>query len=373
MKDRLPHPGAEYVVQFDANPKPHPEFRRVASHLGARRAEKLVVCRDASAPVGVPVRVRVVAVSRPSSSARGHIEVAYLGRAERDPYAGLYVDPFTKRRFEAHLAAGTPVLLEGPQGCGKSSLAEAAANATDMVFVRFNASAVLETTDFLATLQLAVENGATRSLWLRTEIGLALERAAVERDRRFMVFIDELNRCRELARNGIMPILDGSRVAWDPSTAAWLPVPKNMVFVAAVNIGDGFTGTTALDLAQVDRFAVIQVDYPPREAEEQILVSRFPTVAAAHIRAVTQVAATLRTDPELRLAVSVRATQEVCQVLSDERFRQANDEELAMLIRAAVCGRLRGAWDDPSTEAGVASTKITEILAETPTRRRRGG
>ena len=39
--------------------------------------------------------------------------------------------------------------------------------------------------------------------------------------RRFLVFLDEFNRCRPMARNGLMPALDTTRKVYDPETGEW--------------------------------------------------------------------------------------------------------------------------------------------------------
>ena len=97
---------------------------------------------------------------------------------------------------------------------------------------------------------------------------LALEQAVERPEQRFLVFLDELNRCQETARNGLMPALDSTRRVFHPIENRFVPIPDNVQFIAAVNRGRAFSGTFGIDVAQLDRFAPLQMDYlPPKEQQ----------------------------------------------------------------------------------------------------------
>ena len=57
-----------------------------------------------------------------------------------------------------------------------------------------------------------------------------------------LVFLDEFNRCREMARNGIMPALDSTRKMYNPLTGSTIDIPDNVLWIAAINNGAQFTG-----------------------------------------------------------------------------------------------------------------------------------
>ena len=52
-----------------------------------------------------------------------------------------------------------------------------------------------------------------------------------------------------------MPALDSTRRVFNPVSNAFLDIPDNVQFIAAVNRGSEFSGTFGIDAAQLDRFA----------------------------------------------------------------------------------------------------------------------
>src|SRR5262249_12867682 len=151
--------------------------------------------------------------------------------------------------------------------------------------------AVLEATDFMATLQVrASSTGQPVTDFLKTEVLVALEEASQHPERTYLVFLDELNRCPESARNALMPALDSTRRIFHPIENRFLEIPRNVQFIAAVNRGSAFTGTFGIDAAQLDRFAPLQMGYPPVDEEVKILRPRHAELTDKIIRLVVEVA-----------------------------------------------------------------------------------
>ena len=154
--------GTTAQATFWNNPVAESGFRFRATHLDGRRAPKVVLCDDPQIRPGVPCEVRITAITKPDRDDRGAIEVEFVrGRSFR--LEGVYLDPIASRKLQVLLESGLNILLDGPQGCGKTVLARAIAAALAMDFVYFNCGAVVEATDFLATIQVGPPRRASRS------------------------------------------------------------------------------------------------------------------------------------------------------------------------------------------------------------------
>ena len=252
--------GATLEATFWANPVADSKFRFRATHLDGKRAPKVVLCDDPRVRAGVPCMVKVVAVRKATRPDRGAIEVEFV-RALNFKVEGVSLDPLVSRKLQVLLESGLNILLDGPQGCGKTVLARAIAQSLGMEFVFFNCGAVVEATDFLATIQVrASSTGQPTMDFIKTAFLTALEEAAEHPRRPYLIFLDEFNRCQESARNALMPALDATRRVFNPVSNAFIDIPDNVQFIAAVNRGSEFSGTFGIDAAQLDRFAPLQMD-----------------------------------------------------------------------------------------------------------------
>jgi MoxR-like ATPase len=192
---------------------------------------------------------------------------------------------------------------------------------------------------------------------------VALEEASDNPDRKYLVFLDELNRCQESARNALMPALDATRRVYHPIENTFIPIPDNVQFIAAVNRGREFTGTFGIDAAQLDRFAPLQMDYPPPKAEVEILAKRHPELSAANLEIIVEVADAIRSAADLPGSLSVRATDEACVYLAHPLFAEDGKRALPEIMKTSFCGRFPGRWDDVTTDAGAVWSIVRKTLA----------
>jgi len=356
--------GAVMESTFWANPVEDSKFRFRATHLDGRRAPKVVLSDDARVMPGVPCLVKVEKITKADRPDRGAIEVSFVRPA---PFRieGVWLDPIVSKKLQVLLESGLNILLDGPQGCGKTTLARSIAKALGLEFVFFNCGAVVEASDFLATIQVrASETGQPVTDFIKTDLLESLEQAVEAPDKRFLVFLDELNRCQESARNALMPALDTTRKLFHPIENRFMEIPDNVQFIAAVNRGSEFTATFGIDAAQLDRFAPLQMDYPPAAEEVKILRARHPELGQGLIESIVDVADAIRKSPELAASLSVRATEEACIYLKHPLMASDQRRMLPEVLKTSFCGRFSGRWNDVTTDAGATWALIQRTLKE---------
>lgn len=158
------------------------------------------------------------------------------------------------------------VLLQGPQGCGKTETAMQFAARVGLPVLKINCALVREPRDWFG--YKTVEN--SNVFWVKSEFSKLVERGGA------VILLDEISRATPPVLNSLLPLLDGTGMTFLEEVKQVVRRGPDLYFFATANIGNQFTGTYGkLDKALDDRFAVrIKATYLPADKEETLLVQR---------------------------------------------------------------------------------------------------
>ena len=138
----------------------------------------------------------------------------------------------------------------------------------------------------------------------------------------------------------------------------------NVQFIAAVNRGREFSATFGIDAAQLDRFAPLQVTYPPPPEEEKILRTRHPSLGQETIALLVKIADVIRNAPEMNGTLSLRATDEACIYLAHDHFKDTPRISMPEILKSSFCARFSGKWSDATSDAGLVWMTIVRVMRE---------
>lgn len=138
-----------------------------------------------------------------------------------------------------------------------------------------------------------------------------------------VVLLDELSRAPVTTNNILFPCLDSRRML--PVEIAGgedlrsVKVHDECCFIATANVGAEYTGTMSMDRALVGRFFPLELDYMPKDREEEVLIKRchIGRSAAQHIVAVANNIRSLYRKQELSCSLSTRETLMAAELVAD--------------------------------------------------------
>jgi MoxR-like ATPase len=162
------------------------------------------------------------------------------------------------------------VLVQGVPGLGKTLLAKTLARTLGGDFKRIQGTADLMPSDIIG---VHVFDEASRSFVFRPGPLFA-----------DVVLVDEINRAGPKTQSALLEAMEERQVSLERSA---LPLPPDFLVLATQNPRE-FEGTYPLPESQLDRFMLrIDIDYPPRAAEAEVL-TRYGGLVAGSTAAAAQ-------------------------------------------------------------------------------------
>ena len=162
--------------------------------------------------------------------------------------------------FEAAYAAGLPVMLKGPTGCGKTRFVQHMAWRLRRPLITVACNEEMSASDLLGRYLL--EDGATR--WQDGPLTIAARSGAI-------CYLDEVVEARQDTLVVIHPLTDDRRLLSLPARSETLQAHPEFHLVVSHNPGYQ-SALKDLKPSTKQRFGAIEFDYPARTQEIEILV-----------------------------------------------------------------------------------------------------
>lgn len=323
-----------------------------------QRASKIILPASDFAPrVGEQWLCEVMRDSKPRANAKGCYFVRGINKKTTLRLGpDFWVEGVLAEEIAQDLKDRANTMLVGPQGCGKTVLAEAIADSLGYEFRPINCTIITRGNDWFGSR--TVEGGDVK--WIDAPLTRALREAAAQPQKMFVIFLDELNRCSLDARNSILAIVYGHKRVADLPTGEQILVGENILFIAAINEGYEFGGIAGMDAAFGDRWVRHKMGYPPETEEIRLLKVRFPSVEEKGLRTIVKVANGLRSAlkrGEVALTVSMRSTQDAAR-------RLANGSSLDRAILSSIINKFEGDTSDASSDAGIAWRMVSGMIVQ---------
>lgn len=201
------------------------------------------------------------------------------------------------------------IIIEGPVGVGKTTLAHAVAAYFDQGFIRIDGDERYTESKLVGHFEppLVVEKGWIWDAFVPGPLTLAMKNGSI-------LFINEANRLIEGTQNVLLPTMDEGLLIL-PKLGV-IRASEGFLVVATQN-PESYIGTTVLSEALKDRFVWIKLEYQSYEEELGIVEQKAGIGPEDKLvsETATKIARATRKHPDIRRGSSIRGAIDLAKIL----------------------------------------------------------
>ena len=226
-----------------------------------------------------------------------------------------------QKLIEEILKAGSHVLLEGPVGSGKTTLALSISNKLNRPLIRVDGDGRYTEQNLVGSFdpKLVLAKGFIREAFIPGPLYQAMETGEI-------LLINELNRMPEMVQNILLPALDEGKI--QIPVLGELKAQPGFAVIATQNPRE-FIATSSLSEALLDRMEWLSI-IALTESEEIEIVKSHAGASENQVATIVRLIRTTRSHPKIKRGASIRAAIAMAKILkspSEDEVEKENREE----------------------------------------------